>query len=95
LMAKYNVLYWQDIPSVIEAKDGASTHKVQLSQRFQELIDVAAMRQGLAGTDAYLEQWRRGKRVARDGSAEQVANAVKEELEARYDALKAAALGKR
>jgi hypothetical protein len=74
-MAKYTVLYWQDIPSV--------------------LIDVAAMRQGLAGTDAYLEQWRRGERVARDGSAEQVANAVKEELEAGYDALKAAALGKR
>ncbi len=94
-MTEYNVLYWQDIPSVIEAKDAAATHKVQLSQRFQELIDVAAMRQGLAGTDAYLEQWRRGEPVARDGSAEQVANAVKEELEARYDALKAAALGKR
>ncbi len=67
---------------------------MQLSQRFQELIDVAAMRQGLAGTDAYLEQWRRGKRAARDGSAEQVANAVKEDLEAGYDALKAAALSK-
>ena len=93
-MAKYSVLYWQDIPSVIEAKDGGATHKVQLSQRFQALIDAAAMRQGLAGTDAYLEQWRRGKRVARDGSAEQVATAVKEELEAQYDALKAAALGK-
>ncbi len=94
-MAKYTVLYWQDIPSVIEAKDAAATHKVQLSQRFQALIDAAAMHQGLAGTDAYLEQWRRGKRVARDGSAEQVATAVKEELEAQYDALKAAALGKR
>ncbi len=94
-MAKYTVLYWQDIPSVIEAKDAAATHKVQLSQRFQALIDAAAMHQGLAGTDAYLEQWRRGKRVARDGSAEQVATAVMEELEAQYDALKAAALGKR
>ena len=93
-MAKYTVLYWQDIPSMIEAKDGGATHKVQLSQRFQALIDATAMRQGLAGTDAYLEQWRRGERVARDGSAEQVANAVKEELEAGYDTLKAAAMGK-
>ncbi len=93
-MAKYSVLYWQDIPSVVEAKDGAATHKVQLSQRFQALIDAAAMRQGLAGTDDYLEHWRRGKRVARDGSAEQVANAVKEEIEAQYDALKAAAMSK-
>ncbi len=94
-MAKYTVLYWQDIPSVIEAKDGGATHKVQLSQRFQALIDTAAMRQGLAGTDAYLEQWRRGKRVARDVSAEQGAKAVKEEFAARYAALTAAALGKR
>ena len=93
-MAKYTVLYWQDIPSVIEAKDGAATHKVQLSQRFQELIDVAAMRQGLAGTDAYLEQWRRGKRVAREGSAEEVASTVKAELEAEFRTIRAAALGK-
>jgi hypothetical protein len=94
-MAAYNILYWQDIPSVVEAKDGSAIHKIQLSQRFQELIDAVAMRKGLAGTDAYLEEWRRGEPVERDGSAEQVANAVKEELEAQFEALKASALAKR
>jgi hypothetical protein len=94
-MAAYNILYWQDIPSVIEAKDGSAIHKIQLSQRFQELIDAVAMRKGLAGTDAYLEEWRRGEPVERDGSAEQVANAVREELEAQFEALKASALAKR
>ncbi len=94
-MAKYSGLYWQDIPSVIEAKDGPATHTVQLSPRTPAMIAATAMRQGPAGTAAYLEPWRRGTRVVRDGSAEQVANAVKEELEAQYDALKAAALGKR
>ncbi len=91
-MAAYHILYWQDIPSVIQVKDGRATLKVQLSRRFQELIDIVAMRKGLAGTDAYLDAWRRGPPVERDGSAEQVANAVKDELEAQFDALKASAL---
>jgi hypothetical protein len=92
-MAKYSVLYWQDIPSVVEAKDENGVHKLQLDRKFQELIDAVAMRKGLAGTDAYLEQWRRGKRAARDGSAEAVANAVKAELEAEFRAIRASALG--
>ena len=92
-MAKYSVLYWQDIPSVVEAKDENGVHKLQLDRKFQELVDVVAMRMGLAGTDAYLEQWRRGKRAARDGSAEAVANAVKAELEAEFGAIRASALG--
>ncbi len=93
-MAKYSILYWQDIPSMVEAKDENGVHKLQLDRKFQELIDAVAMRNGLAGTDAYLEQWRRGKRVAREGSAEEVATAVKAELEAEFRTIRAAALGK-
>ena len=93
-MAKYSILYWQDIPSVVEARDENGVHKLQLDHKFQELIDAVAMRKGLAGTDAYLEEWRRGKRVAREGSAEAVAHAVKAELEAEFRTIRAAALGK-
>ncbi len=93
-MAKYSILYWQDIPSLVEAKDENGVHKLQLDRKFQELIDAVAMRKGLAGTDAYLEQWRRGRRVAREGSAEEVATAVKAELEAEFRTIRAAALGK-
>ncbi len=93
-MANYSILYWQDIPSLVEAKDENGVHKLQLDGKFQELIDAVAMRKGLAGTDAYLEEWRRGKRRARDGTAKDVANAVKAELEAEYQAIRAAALGK-
>lgn len=93
-MADYSILYWQDIPSVVEARDRDGTYKLQLDQKFQELIDAVAMRKGLAGTDAYLEQWRRGKRVAREGSAAEVAAAVKAELEAEFGTIRAAALGK-
>ncbi|HEX9791877.1 MAG TPA: virulence factor [Kiloniellales bacterium] len=93
-MAEYRILYWQDIPSMIEAKDDAGARKVQLSDRFQALIDAAAMRQGLAGTDAYLEQWRRGRRQNREGAADAVAAAVQAELEAEFPAIRAAAMGK-
>ncbi len=93
-MAKYSILYWRDIPSVVEAKDENGVHKLQLDAKFQELIDAVAMRKGLAGTDAYLEEWRRGKRATREGSAEEVASVVKAELEAEFRAIRAAALGK-
>jgi hypothetical protein len=47
------VLYWQDIPSVVKAGDV----KRQLPEWFQQEIDRVAMEQGLLGSDAYLEQW--------------------------------------
>ena len=60
-MAEYSILYWHEIPTVVEATDGSATHKAQLSTRFQELVDFIAMKRGLAGTDAYLEGFRRGE----------------------------------
>ena len=93
-MAKYSILYWQDIPSLVEARDENGVHKLELDQKFQVLIDAVAMRKGLAGTDTYLEEWRRGKRLSREGTAEEVASAVKAELEAGFSEIKAAALDK-
>ncbi len=90
-MADYTILYWQDIPSMVEAREGRAKTKVQLSDRFQVLIDAVAMRKNLVGTDAYIEQWRRGERRSRDGTAEEVAAAVAAELESQYEAIKAAA----
>jgi hypothetical protein len=46
----------------VTAKEGRSSARVQLSERFQEAIDAAAMRAGLIGTDAYLSEWRREQR---------------------------------
>jgi len=88
-MAEYQILYWMDIPSVVEARDGAGTARVQLSQRFQDLIDAVAMKEKLAGTDAYLDQWEKGAVETREGTAGEVARAVAAELEAGYSVLKA------
>ena len=57
-MAKLTTLYWRDIPAQVIAKERRETAKTVLSERFAEAIDKAAMRANMAGTDAYLEQWR-------------------------------------
>ena len=93
-MAKVTILYWQEIPSVVEARDRSGRHKIELSQRFQELIDLIAMKKKLAGTDEYLVQWSKGAPKERDGDPETVARAVAEEIEARYDAIKADEIAK-
>ena len=93
-MAKYQVVSWKDIPSVVEARDGAGSVSVQLSERFQMLIDAVAMRLGLDGTDEYLEQWDHGPQQERRGSAQEVADAVAAELEATFDDLRDRSLGR-
>ena len=86
-MASYHVVYWREIPSMVQARDGTRTVRLGLSPRFQELIDAVAMRDGLASTDQYLLQWRNGPRTDLPGSPDEVARAVAEGLEAAYDAL--------
>jgi hypothetical protein len=58
-MAELTILYWRDIPAQVIAKAGRKAAKRQLPSRFEEAIDRAAMRAGLTGTDAYLDQWRK------------------------------------
>lgn len=58
-MAKLTTVYWRDIPAQVIAKERRDTAKIVLTERFAEAIDKAAMRARMAGTDAYLEQWRR------------------------------------
>ena len=83
-MAKIQILRWQEIPSVVEVRDGSDVKKIQLSQKFQALIDEAAMRSGLAGTDAYLEEWNKSAVEERDGDAASVVQKVADELEERF-----------
>ena len=81
-MASYQILYWQDIPSQVKAWDDCDEVKVELSQRFAARIDQAATAQGLTGTDDYLAQWHWAEPVERAGTAADVAEAVRRELEA-------------
>ncbi len=83
-MAKLTTVYWRDIPAQVIAKERRDTAKLLLSERFAEAIDKAAMRAKMAGTDAYLEQWRlEVTNCGRDLQA--VVDAAAAELEQSYD----------
>ena len=86
-LARYRILRWKDIPSLVEARDGKRTVQVPLSARFQDLIDAVAMREGASETEAYLEAWGHGPEAERPGSAERVAGEVAAELEAGFQDL--------
>ena len=91
-MAKVQILRWQKIPSVVEVRDGSDVKKIQLSQKFQALIDEVAMREELAGTDAYLEEWNKSAVEERDGDAATVVQKVADELEERFADIRDAVL---
>ncbi|MFY9725548.1 MAG: virulence factor [Bryobacteraceae bacterium] len=82
-MATYKILYWQEIPSQIKAEDDEDDVTVELPAKFMERIDRLAVQQGLQGSDDYLAQWRWSEEEEREGSAREVAEAVRAELEAR------------
>ena len=84
-MARYQVLYWQDVPSLVRAfaEDGTPVSR-QLPDWFQQEIDRRAMEQGLAGSDAYLEQWRWGEPEEHPGSPPEVLDAVEAGLLSTY-----------
>lgn len=92
-MATYQVTYWHEIPSQVDAKaPGEKPCKEPLSQRFLELIDLVATKRKLGATDDYIAGWNKGDKVEREGSAAEVARAVAAEFEARYDSIRAQAI---
>lgn len=93
VVAQYRITYWKDIPSQVEAFEGTERVRKPLSARFQALIDAAAMREGLIATDAYLEGWRIGPVMVREGRPQDVTAALTAELEARFEEIRTDALG--
>jgi hypothetical protein len=83
-MGKLTTVYWRDIPAQVIAKERRDTAKIVLTERFAEAIDKAAMRAKMAGTDAYLEQWRR-EVVDCGRDLQAAADAAAAELERDYD----------
>ena len=83
MAAELTVIWWRAIPAQVVAKSGRTTERVQLSNRFQEAIDMAATRVGLIGSDDYLAEWHRESRPCGDDlDAEAAAEA--ERLEQAY-----------
>tara|TARA_A100001011_G_C14213155_1_gene800816 strand:+ start:458 stop:745 length:288 start_codon:yes stop_codon:yes gene_type:complete len=91
-MTKLSVLFWQNIPSVVEARDTNGIEKVELSKRFNELIDLIAMKKGLAGTDDYLNNWEKKKLLTTEKTAKEIVMEISKDFESQYEDIKFKAL---
>lgn len=83
-MANLTIISWRDIPAQVVVRRGRETAKVQLSPRFQEAVDRAAMRAGRGSSNAYLADWKRSepRPCSDDIQAEAAAEAAR--IEARF-----------
>jgi len=83
-MATLTIISWRDIPAQVVGKRGRETAKIQLSARFQEAVDRAAMRAGKGSSDAYLADWKRSEPQPCADDIQSVVAATAAEIEARY-----------
>jgi Virulence factor len=85
-MASLIIISWRDIPAQVIVKRGREAAKVQLSHRFQEAVDRAAMRAGKGSSDAYLADWQRSAPRACGDDLQAEASAEAARLEAQFTA---------
>ena len=83
-MGTVSIISWRDIPAQVVGKRGRETAKVQLSARFQEAVDRAAMRAGKGSSDAYLADWKRSAPRECGDDIQSVVASVAADIEARY-----------
>ena len=83
-MGSLTIIGWRDIPAQVVVKRGREVAKVQLSQRFQEAVDRAAMRAGKGSSDAYLADWKRSDPTPCGDDLQAEASAAAAKIEARY-----------
>ena len=93
-MAELIVVYWRDIPAQVIVKKGRANAKRELSLRFTEAIDMAAMRSGAAESGAYLEEWRKAAPVPVGDDLEVEADKAMAAIEAEYGRERLVALAK-
>jgi metal-dependent amidase/aminoacylase/carboxypeptidase family protein len=83
-MTRYRIMYWKHIPQSITVEGDGRTIKKELSQKVQNAIDAYAMAAGLTSTTDYAKEYKRGDWIERDGSPEEVAEALLSELETKF-----------
>jgi len=77
-------MYWHGIPVQVKAKSGRKRVSKQLPPRFMEAVDKAAMASKSVDGESYSEGFEWGAAETRDGSPEDVADAVVAELDAAH-----------
>lgn len=84
-MPDVTIVYWRDIPAQVIVGKGRKGAKKQLTERFEQAIDRAAMKVGAQDTDTYLAEWRKAAPYPVEGEPADVVAAEAARLEAEYD----------
>lgn len=84
-MADVTIVYWRDMPAQVIVGKGRRGTKLPLPERFEQAIDRAAMKSGAAGSDAYIEGFRKAAAYPIDGEDADVAAAEVARIDAEYD----------
>lgn len=93
-MAERIIVYWRDIPTQVLIRAGRRMAKRELSPRFMEAVDMAAMRAGAAESGAYLEDWRKSAPETCGEDLEAEADAALSTIEGEYPQARLVALVK-
>ncbi len=93
-MADLVIVLWRDIPAQVIVKQGRKSAKRQLPERFEQAIDMAAMRAGARETDAYLAEWRKAAPVPVGDDLEAEAEKAATALDAEWTQDKLVAIAK-
>lgn len=91
-MPEVTIVYWRDIPAQVIVGKGRRGSKKQLSERFEQAIDRAAMKTGARDTDSYLAEWRKADPYEVEGEPDAVAESEAARLETEYDTARLKAL---
>jgi hypothetical protein len=84
-MTRYRILAWREIPIQVEATDETgATVKRPMPRWFMQEISRITMREGLAATDDYLDEFEWSLPEDRAGTADEVVTAISAELCARF-----------
>ena len=83
-MPEVTVVYWRDIPAQVIVGKGRRGSKIQLSERFEQAIDRAAMKCNLRGSDDYLAEWHKAEPYLIEGDPDTVAKSEAERIESEY-----------
>ena len=88
MTAKYQVIYWRDIPTQVKMKVDGKRSSRPLSRRFMAAVSAAATKAGKTDNEEYIAEWRTsgwqeiGETAV--GNAEELGDTLTAQLEADY-----------
>ena len=84
-MPDVTIVFWRDMPAQVIVGRGRKGTKMPLPERFEQAIDRAAMKSGAAGSDDYLESFRKAAPYPVDGTDAEAAANEAARIDAEYD----------